>query len=605
MTSESEVTTEVRAEAKSMANLILSGTFTVPWHQRRYDWDQSHIQELLEDLREAVEANRSSYFLGTMMLVERKNQPFEVNDGQQRIITTSLMCANMLRTFEQNGDQANVTRAIRILFNRTDMQSSNLYDADAYTPRFVPSISDRQKYNQMIRGHDVGSNGKLTSAWETIDKFFSAMSLAEIGRFIDFIAERLEIACLYVPESVDANSVFESLNARGKPLSDLDKIRNHIYSFFGETGEQARRVTVNDNLECIITQLKTAKSENRVEEYVRAFSQTQYGFLPKASLYREVKRNIGVKVAGLDASQAARYVHDTVSEMSRGELIQTFKSIVNPNLNPELFESFKRDSRPRTNSLRERATKRNLHEFLNELKNYKVVQSLVFAILGQYILAQSANRRGVATWAWEQLDILTSFVMRTSYAAAKFEPSRVERDFAELARCITTAADPTLVSITETLRTKCDDFGIFDEAVFKDAVKQRSIRETSKARRFLLALAHYEQRELSIVNDSLYSLEHVLPKSEEHLAGWSAFDATLHAEYNARLGNFAILAEGDNRSGSRYNRNFEAKKTVFSESAIKLTSSISENSSWDSEAIERRQERLSELAADVWKLPSA
>ena len=135
-------------------------------------------------------------------------------------------------------------------------------------------------------------------------------------------------------------------------------------------------------------------------------------------------------------------------------------------------------------------------------------------------------------------------------------------------------------------------------------MKQRSVRETAKARRFLLALAHYEQRELSIVNDGLYSLEHVLPKSEEHLAGWPAFDATLHAEYNARLGNFAILAEGDNRSSSRYNRNFEAKKTVLSESVIKLTSSISENSSWDSETIERRQERLSELAAIVWKLPS-
>ena len=248
MTIGNQATTEVRAEAIGLANLLLSGTFTVPWHQRRYDWDQVHVQELLEDLSEAVEANRSSYFLGTMMLVVKNGQPFEVNDGQQRIITMSLMCANLLRIFDQNHDQARATRAIRVLFNRTEMQPSTLDDADTYVPRLEPSITDRQKYNQMIRGHDVGANGKLTSAWETIDRILSVRTLAEAERFFDFLVERLEIACLYVPESVDANSVFETLNARGKPLSELDKIRNHFYSFLGNSAAQALRQTVHDNV---------------------------------------------------------------------------------------------------------------------------------------------------------------------------------------------------------------------------------------------------------------------------------------------------------------------------------------------------------------------
>ena len=603
MTSGNQPTTEVRAEAAGLAALLLSGTFTVPWHQRRYDWDQVHIHELLEDISEAVEANRSSYFLGAMMLVEKDSKPFEVNDGQQRIITMSLMCANFLRIFHQNHDQAREERAIRIIFDRPEMQPSTLDDADSYLPRLAPSITDRLKYNQLIRGHDVGSNGKLTSAWETIDRFFAAKTLTEIEKFFDFLVAHLEIACLYVPESLDANSVFETLNARGKPLSDLDKIRNHIYSFFGDSVEQARRETVHDNLESIITQLKTAKSEKRVEDYVRAFLQTQYGFVPKSSLYREVKRNMGLKVSGLDTSEAARYIHDTVSHMSRGELVQTFKSIVNPSLNLDLFTSFRTDSRQPTRSLRTRASKRNLDEFLNELKHYTVVQSLVFSILAQYILAEPGNNRNVARWAWEQLDILTSFVMRTSYAATKFEPSRVERDFAELAQCITTADDPTLVSITDTLRTRCDDFGIFDQETFKETVKQRSVREAAKARRFLLALAHYEQSELSIVNDGIYTLEHVLPRSDMYLEGWPAFDSTSHDEYVARLGNLAILAEGE--SSNRFNRDFDSKKTVLSESIINLTSSLSESASWDPEVIENRQEYLVDLAADVWALPDA
>ena len=290
--------------------------------------------------------------------------------------------------------------------------------------------------------------------------------------------------------------------------------------------------------------------------------------------------------------------------MSKGQLVQTFKSIVNPNVNLDVFTSFRADSRQRTQSLRDRAAKRNLDEFLNELKHYTVVQSLVFAILGQYILSEPGNdRKNVAKWAWQQLDILTSFVMRTSYAAAKFEPSRVDREFAEISQQITVASDPTLVSITDTLRTRCDALGIFDDGTFKDILKQRSVREPPKARRFLLAIAHYEQSGLSVANDGIYTLEHVLPKSDTHLGGWTEFDADSHGEFFARLGNLAILAEGDNGSSNRFNRNFDAKKTALSESIINLTRSISDNVSWGPEEIERRQEHLVELATIVWRLP--
>ena len=58
MTIGNQMRTEVRAEATGLANLLTSGTFTVPWHQRRYDWDQNNVQELLEDIQEAVNSSR-------------------------------------------------------------------------------------------------------------------------------------------------------------------------------------------------------------------------------------------------------------------------------------------------------------------------------------------------------------------------------------------------------------------------------------------------------------------------------------------------------------------------------------------------------------------
>ena len=43
------------------------------------------------------------------------------------------------------------------------------------------------------------------------------MELEQAQRFFDFIMNRLEVACLHVPRSIDPNAVFETLNARGRP----------------------------------------------------------------------------------------------------------------------------------------------------------------------------------------------------------------------------------------------------------------------------------------------------------------------------------------------------------------------------------------------------
>ena len=593
--------TQIQAKAVRIVELLSQGDFCVPWHQRRYDWDKEHITELLEDLKEAVESNSSSYFLGPMMLVEKDHSEFEVNDGQQRLITMSLICAKLLRIFDHNSEQGHVDRCSRVLFVRDEWSPSRLEDADNYEPRFTPSQTDLRKFNTLIRGNDVGANGKLTTAWDEIDKFFSLMSCEDAKNFFDFMASSLEVACLYVPQSLDANSVFETLNARGKPLSNLDKIRNHIYSFFSHPDESVRRRTVNRNLENIIAPLRTPKSESRIEEYVRAFFQNEYGFLPSVSLYRGVKSNIRQQAIGNNRQEAAKYVHDIVAEMCRGDFVQTFLTIRNPNLNLEIFDYFKRDSRQNSRSKRLRVQKRNLNEFLNELRHYTVTHTLIFAIMRHYVSADRGKKRDVARWAWEQLDILTSFIMRTSYATTKLEPSRFDREFAELSQRITAQDDPTAISVVETLR-RCDDLGVFSDDTFKEALGQSSIRVASKARRFLLAIAHHEQNELSIVNDGAYTLEHVLPKSDTYLEGWGGFDKESHAEFVVRLGNMAILAEGDNQSSRRFNRNFEAKKPMFSDSVIHLTNKIAEIQDWTPERIQYRQHYLAERAVEVWAL---
>ena len=144
----------------------------VPWHQRYYDWTKEHVTELLYDLDEAFRENRNCYFLGAVMLVEKANGIWEINDGQQRMVTFSLICARLARIFRDEVDTRREALALRIFFDLNENHTHDLSEADELTPRLSPPRNDKTHYNLLIRGKDVGTNGKLTTAWVEIDKHF-------------------------------------------------------------------------------------------------------------------------------------------------------------------------------------------------------------------------------------------------------------------------------------------------------------------------------------------------------------------------------------------------------------------------------------------------
>ena len=235
--------TFIRADAMLFSELFQKGRFAVPWHQRYYDWAVSDIQALLSDIDEAIKEDRPCHFLGAVLLVEIEKGRWEINDGQQRMVTVSLLCAALCRRFAQEtGDSQREGLALRMLFNLDGSGVWSSARAEHYEPRIEPPISDGMRYRQMIRGNSIGTNGKLTAAWRTIEDFLGPTNIG--GRwesYFDFLRERLEVACLSVPRDIDPNVVYETINSRGKPLDDLDRIRNFIYSYFNADAEVQRK----------------------------------------------------------------------------------------------------------------------------------------------------------------------------------------------------------------------------------------------------------------------------------------------------------------------------------------------------------------------------
>ena len=585
--------TVVGAQAFLLSHLLYKGKLEVPWHQRKYDWSRANVNELLIDLDEASRENRESYFLGAVVLAENSDRNWEINDGQQRIVTYTLICARLARMFTSGIDPQRERLALRNLFDLPSDHTESLAQSDKLEPRVSPPQDNRVNYRLLIRGHSIGTNGKLTAAWNEIDRHFLPVDVEKAKSFFDFVVNNLEVVCISVPRRADPNSVFETLNARGKQPEDFDLIRNHIYSFFKEDSEQQRREAVHQGLE----QLRGHFREGpRTMEYTRCFLQCEYGYLSKDRLYRGTKARIKRQIQRFPGTLAADHVYRLATKFTEGASATVFSSIITPRDDDTIISRFNRDAGTDTSS-------RNLYYFLHDLKHYKVTQPLAFALLIRYLQESNGKERAaIARRAHIYLKALTSFVVRTALVTQKFEPSEFESGFSALADEITFAESLDAVPFLDILRDS-DRNDVIHDRSFIEHLKQTTIRENGKAKRFLLGLVHHQQDNLNIMSEHRYTVEHILPVSPQHLGGWVHFDEREHKDNIYLFGNLTVLSDGDNKPGAAYNRSFDKKKDIFEASSIRMTNAIAQFSDWSPAEIQQRQVELAILACEVWDFP--
>ena len=449
MTTQQQTKPVIGAEAIVFSDLFHRGRFDVPWHQRYYDWKPSDVRALLDDIDDAINENRACYFLGAIILVEVRLGRWEINDGQQRMVTMSLMCAALCRRFahEAKGSQREGF-ALRMLFDLDANSPSTSDDARYYIPRISPPSNYKMWYRQMICGNTIGTNGTLTAAWREIDTFFSAMSLDKLEKYFDFILKKLEVACLWIPPCIDPNSVYETINCRGKTLDDLDLIRNYLYSHFNASGDTERRESVHENLERIRIVIPTT---NKASEYMRCHLQCKFGFLRKDNFYRDAREAIRKQkdTRRGETAPLTDYIFNLTEQIGSNAPLALFRTMTSSNPDPEFLGVFEVASGT-VNS------RRNLVVFLRELSVYTVTQPLVFALLTWYIReSDGRKRRRLAKIVNKNLSRLATFVLRTAFVGKKFEPSHFEMKFSDYAKAITTAADIPDADFADFLRD-CD-----------------------------------------------------------------------------------------------------------------------------------------------------
>lgn len=572
--------TKITSDVVVLSELLGSRCFVVPWHQRYFDWRKDEVRELIEDIGEAVKRQMSCYFVGSIMLVKPNSGRWEMNDGQQRLLTLSLLIAALCRRFQEAEDGSNETLALRALFERPDSQVSQMADVDRYRPRIKPQKQDGQVYRQIIRGNNIGTNGKLADAFSVIQAFVQDLSQDEVDRLFDFVMHRIEMSVLIIPTSVDVNSFFEALNARGKELNDVDLIRNRLYSYFSDVDDLERRTTVHENLEATVI---IGRSAAKVQDYFRCYLQCQYGHLRRNYLYRDAR----IKIEAADQSDPANNVLRLVEGLGRHENIELFRMISSKSADPDFYRNFS-------------FAPDGLESWMYDLRRYTVSHPVIFSLLHRMITeTDSRKKKKTKRLMYRSLKNLASFVLRTAFVLPKFEPSRFDASFADLGTDVFHGSTPDSLDIMDRLEQD-DDLGIISDSSFSRQMEVVQIRDSNRARILLFGINAIMQSPEAI-NRNGCSVEHVLPVSPVHWEGWSAFAGHEAHDYVRRTGNMVVLPKSENRSDITFNANYDQKRYVFENSSLGMPRDLAKRYiDWTPHAVEERSRQLARLAARAW-----
>ena len=178
----------------------------IPEYQRPYKWTAKNANQLLDDIEEAMNTNKEIYRVGTLIL-HKDDKGYNIVDGQQRIITFSLL----LRCFDAN-----------------------------FTIDFLNQNLINNEYNL----HNVMNN------FRALERRLSNLEEAQMLQLKGYICHNCELIVVITTDLSEAFQFFDSQNARGKALYPHDLLKAYHLREMNQldTAETERIVRMWENL---------------------------------------------------------------------------------------------------------------------------------------------------------------------------------------------------------------------------------------------------------------------------------------------------------------------------------------------------------------------
>lgn len=280
--------TPLNATASNAGAIFANNTFEIPRFQREYSWGIDEVNDFWSDLQGSLDAE--SYFLGLIILTTPTDNEEagrkRVVDGQQRILTLSLL-ANAIFHEATKSDRKALADRVRATFLRSiDYQSDEEVrrviltdEADDNTFKSILETDSNHVKNQ----DETSVSAKMSDSYDLLSRHLRddlrADPFRRLGKWADFLTNRLYFAVFLHPSAEAAYQVYEVVNTRGRDLTTADLLKNYILSQAG--GNEAARY---DQWQSIAKQFATEGANNFVQ-YIRHVVTVKSGSILPKDLY--------------------------------------------------------------------------------------------------------------------------------------------------------------------------------------------------------------------------------------------------------------------------------------------------------------------------------
>ncbi|GAB1264890.1 DUF262 domain-containing protein [Aurantivibrio infirmus] len=265
--------------------------FQVPDYQRGYSWETHQRNDLVGDIEGCLK-HENKHFTGTIVAsTDDENQEcFNVVDGQQRLTTIVLLVSCLVRHSKISGLEALVEVSL------DEVVKTYLYsglDSGNTSFKFNPIEMQRKLFQDLVVhgvSNDSISNTKsdenLINAVKEFDLWLLGQEKSDLDNLFRVINERLGFL-FYAPKNdSEVGLMFEVINNRGKPLSELEKIKNYIIYFAEKNGVQDLKSAVNDGWPIILKSLNSiGYTSNEDENSFLRYCWLVFGSWNKAKSY--------------------------------------------------------------------------------------------------------------------------------------------------------------------------------------------------------------------------------------------------------------------------------------------------------------------------------
>ena len=241
----------------------------VPIFQRPYVWEEEHQwTPLWQDVRRITELRLTpqgagaTHFLGAVVL---QAQPPGVNsltardliDGQQRLTTIQLLMDAAALVLEELEQDNQAPRLADLTHNPTHFVASG-----QSTLKVRHTNRDREAFDEVMNVEPLGYN-ELTHTDSRIaraHKYFSSEVRSWLGEadlpaftgrsaaLASVLTQGLQLVTIDLRYDENSQEIFETLNARGTPLTAADLIKNFVFQRLSAEGEDTARAYKEDRL---------------------------------------------------------------------------------------------------------------------------------------------------------------------------------------------------------------------------------------------------------------------------------------------------------------------------------------------------------------------